>query len=138
MSHPSDPRRTTNIPPVVIIVGLVSVLFLGGGILVALTYGNGLDDRTTPLALTLMGLIASTVTSLVGALYSARTSADLRNGTVVAKVKEGTHEALREAEVVTRHGPVATESTRAMTEQTAALAELLRRTGGSAPEDFRS
>lgn len=86
--------------------------------IVALAIGGGLTDQSTPLVVTLVGLVVSTVPSLIAAAFAERASKDIRNGTVVAKAKEGAVEAIRQEQVVTRDGPV-------VTLQMQALARLL-------------
>lgn len=66
-----------------------------------------------------IGVVISTFPSLVAAMFAERASRDIRNSVLRDQVKAGTHDALAEAEVVTRDGPA---STLAME----SLAELLK------------
>lgn len=68
----------------------------------------------------LLGLIVTTVPSVVSAIYSERASRDIRNGVVVDKVREGASQAIEDAQVITRTGPV-------VTTELSALATLLER-----------
>lgn len=68
----------------------------------------------------LLGLIVTTVPSVVSAIYSERASRDIRNGVVVDKVREGASQAIEDAQVITRTGPV-------VTTELSALSTLLER-----------
>lgn len=62
----------------------------------------------------LLGLLVTTIPSVVSSLYAERASRDIRNGVVVDKVKEGTKQAIAESQVVTRTGPVVSAELRAL------------------------
>lgn len=62
----------------------------------------------------LLGLLVTTIPSVVSSLYAERASRDIRNGVVVEKVKEGTKQAISESQVVTRTGPVVSAELRAL------------------------
>jgi len=47
----------------------------------------------------LIGLLVTTIPSLIAAAYAERTSRDVRNGVLTQKAKEGTHQALQESGV---------------------------------------
>lgn len=98
-----------------------------------LAFTGKLDDRATPLVVSLLGMVATIVPGLVAATYSERASRDIRNGTVVAKAREGAvqafadpmakaqlrqaaGEALEDKQVVTRVGPVVTAELAALTQ----------------------
>lgn len=115
-----------NVPGAAIIGAVVTLVGIAAGVVVALARNHSLDEKSTPLVVTIIGLVASTIPSLLAMLYAGRASSDLRNGTVVEKVKQGTAEVLQETGVVTRTGPTATATTAALAAQTEALAEILR------------
>lgn len=111
-----------------LVVALVGVLAVTGA----------LTAEATPLVVSIIGFVGVMVPGLVGATYAERASRDIRNGTIVAKAKEGAvqalhdpqaiaqvrqaaGEALEDKQVVTRVGPV-------VTAEVAALAELVRQT----------
>jgi hypothetical protein len=62
----------------------------------------------------ILGIIASTLPSLVAALYSERTARDVRNGVAREQAKQGAAEAIEDAGVLTRSGPVVTTELRAL------------------------
>lgn len=118
MSNTNIPPRT-NVP----IVSLISGTVLLAVVVIVLAFAN--PDRTsTPLFATVIGLVVTTVPSLIAAAYAERVSKDVRNGTLVQKTKQATHEAIREAGLITRDGP-------AMTLAMEGLAQVLRQTGKS-------
>lgn len=82
--------------------------------------------ETTPVLISIVGLIVSTVPSLIAAAYSERTSRDIRNGVVEAKMKTAARQALEEHQVLTRDGPFVGASTQA-------LLDLLAQRHGSEP-----
>lgn len=93
-SPPLEPRPTRSIPP------NTPHYTLGAGVLltvVAMFAALATDDRDT--LRTLMGLIVSTVPSLLAAGYAERASRDIRNGTVAEKARQGTVKALEDTGV---------------------------------------
>lgn len=115
MTH-REAQPVTRNTPIYSLLGLVT--FVVAMVVVYLT-GHA-DDAGVLLA-----LAASTIPSLVASLSAERASRDIRNGVVSDKVHEATTRALIDAEVVTRTGPVATESVKALASQTAALEVIL-------------
>lgn len=105
----NDIPSRTNLP----VVSLLAAVSLIGIAVVALIFVH-LDDRTTPVFLSLIGLIVTTVPSLIAAAYAERVSKDVRNGVVEAKTKTAVKEALNEHQVVTRDGPFVAASTEAL------------------------
>lgn len=61
-------------------------------------------------------LIVTSVPSLIAAIASETAVRDIRNGTVVAKAKEGASQAIAESQVLTRTGPVVTAELTALQE----------------------
>lgn len=51
-----------------------------------------LDEASTPIAITVIGLVVTTVPTLIGAAFAERASRDIRNGTVTTKVKDALEE----------------------------------------------
>lgn len=104
-----DPGPGTNLP---VFSLLAAVAFLALGV-AALIF---VDASRMPQVLILIGLVASTIPSLIASAYAERTNRDLRNGVVEAKVKSGVKDALVEHQVVTRDGPYVAASTQALLE----------------------
>lgn len=101
MSSKDIPPRT-NVP----VIALASAVLLL--IVVILVLSLTPSERTgTPVFVTVVGLVVSTVPSLIAAAFAERVSKDVRNGTLVQKTKQATHEALQEAGVVTHDAPTA-------------------------------
>jgi hypothetical protein len=99
----------TNLP----VISIIAAVSLVGLAIVALIFVH-LDDRTTPVFLSVIGLIVTTVPSLIAAAYAERVSKDVRNGVVEDKVRTATKDALAEHGVVTRDGPFVAASTEAL------------------------
>lgn len=78
------------------------------------------DKQTTPVFMSVIGLILTTIPSLIAAGFAERASRDIRNGVVEEKAKDGAKQALVEHQVITRDGP-------AMTLAMSALASLLEK-----------
>lgn len=109
-----------------ILVALVSLVAIAAGLVLAiLGVGVELDEHSTPLVLTVLGFVGTITTNLVILLRVDRTDRAMQDGTIVDKAREGTHIALQEAEVVTRHGPTVTAQLASLDANTAALARIL-------------
>lgn len=78
-----------------------AVLFIIGAVAVVVS-GHG-DAGGGAL---IVGLVVSTIPSLIAAAFAERVSRDVRNGTVTEKARQGAHKALAEAGVVTNNGAV--------------------------------
>lgn len=129
-------RGEAEVPRVPILIALVSLIAIAAGLLIALVgSGADLDERTTPLVLTVLGFIGTITTSLVTLLYSQKTNQAVQGGALVEQTKQGTHEALREANIVTRDGPTVTAQLAALDANTAALARILGRLVDDTPQD---
>jgi len=77
-------------------LGTAAVLVLAALIAVATMD----PDRTaTPLVVSVVGLILTTVPSLIAAAFAERTNRDIRNGTVTDKARVGALSALHETGV---------------------------------------
>lgn len=125
------PTPRSNMPTIAALAAAVMLVMLVAAVVVLLSLGNGLDDKSTPLVVSLVGVVITAVPALIGAAFSERASKDIRNGTLVAKTREGaaqaldahapgivkaaTVAALDEAQVVTRTGPVVTAELLALT-----------------------
>lgn len=79
----------------------------------------------------LIGLLVSTIPSLVAAVFSERTARDIRNGVMVEKVREGAAQAIDEKQVIVRNGPVVSTELRA-------LAQLLEQNTRVTKENTRA
>lgn len=95
---PRKPREdNSNVPKNAPIFAMVSAaLMLVGGVVVVLSGNGGKNDGSL-----LVGLVVTTIPSLIAAAFAERTSRDVRNGTVTEKARQGTHKALAEAGVTT-------------------------------------
>ena len=93
---------------------LTAVLFLALAV-VALVFVPKDDTRMTQVVL-LVGLVASTVPSLIASAFAERTNRDIRNGVLVHQAKTGASQALVEHNVVTRDGPYVAATTQALLE----------------------
>lgn len=111
----SHPTATTNKP----VYSFLTVVVFAAS-LVALYLTGHADDGGVFIA-----LVVSTLPSLVAAIASERTARDIRNGVVQDKARQGAHEAISEAEVLTRPGPVVQAHLEAQTAQLAALTTIL-------------
>lgn len=118
------PREdNTNVPknaPIFALAAAVVMLLAGAGVVVS---GNGGKNDGSLL----VGLVVTTIPSLIAAGYAERTSRDVRNGTVTEKARQGTRKAIEEAGVVTRDGPVVEAALTSQAASTAALTALLER-----------
>jgi uncharacterized membrane protein len=103
------PGSHVNLP----LYSLLTAGFLVALAVIALIFVKA-DNNTTPVLISIVGLIATTVPSLIAAAYAERTNRDIRNGVVEEKVKSATKEALVEHQVVTRDGPFVGASTQAL------------------------
>ncbi len=97
---PRDIPPRTNVP----VIALLSAVLLLVVVVVVLAFVPA-ERQGTPVFVTVIGIVASTVPSLIAAAFAERVSKDVRNGTLVQKSKQATHEALQEARVVTYDGP---------------------------------
>lgn len=61
-----------------------------------------------------LGLIVSTIPSLIASFSAERTARDVRNGVLVEKVKEGATHAINESGVVVSNGPIVDAQLRAL------------------------
>lgn len=83
-----------NVPvySLVAVVALVGLAVLGLAVV-------PLNEKSTPLFYSVVGLIVTTVPSLIAATFAERTARDVRNGTLEDKARLGTHQALKESGV---------------------------------------
>lgn len=72
------------------------------------------NPATAPSLSVVIGLLVTTVPSLVAAVFSERAAKDIRNGVLTEKVVKGTKQALQEHGVVVRDGPAATAALTAL------------------------
>lgn len=94
MPNSSPTRRDRTVPP------NAPHYTLGAGValvVVGLFAAMATDDKDT--LRTLLGLIVTTVPSLLAAGYAERASRDIRNGTVTEKARQGTVKAMEEVGV---------------------------------------
>jgi hypothetical protein len=93
------PIYATAVTVVCIVAAVVLVLFA---------------DPENQGTITVIGLIVSTLPSLIASFFAERTSRDVRNGVLVDKVAEGTAQAIKSEGVVVRDGPVVSAELRAL------------------------
>lgn len=106
--------------PYASLASAVLLIIVGAVVVVS---GNGGENGGAIL----IGLVVTTIPSLIAAAFAERNAKDIRNGTVTEKVRQGTHKALDEAGVVTRDGPAVQAAMTASAASTAALTALLQR-----------
>lgn len=104
------------VPRVSGIVGVVAVLSVVAAVIVALSITGSLNNRSTPLVVTLLSVVSTTIPALLAMAYSERAARDIRNGVVREQVRRGSREAIRDEQVITRDGPVVTAELAALTE----------------------
>ena len=86
-----------------------------GGYAVVLVVTDHMDSTL------FVGFLVTTLPSLVAAAFAERTARDVRNGVVQDKIRQGTHEALRESGVT----EVAATALQSQPATTSALAHLV-------------
>lgn len=123
MPHRSRKVKDPNVPPNApyAAMGTAALLIIAGVVLVLSGHGGANDGSL------LVGLVVTTIPSLLAAGYAERASRDVRNGTVTEKARQGAHKAISEAGVVTREGPAVQAAMTAQAASTAALTALLQR-----------
>lgn len=129
---PAEARRAVpgGVPPVAVVVAVVSLILGVCATLVGLALAGELDETSTPLVVSLIGIVVTTVPAVLGMAYSERVSRDVRNGVLVKQTKEGAAQAIAEQQVMTRTGPVATAELAALTH----LLQEVRRHPTDAPQ----
>ncbi len=116
-------RKDPNVPKNAPLFAMGTALLLTvAGVVVVVTGNGGKNDGSL-----LVGLVVTTIPSLLAAGYAERTSRDVRNGTVQEKARQGTRQAIEDAGVVTRDGPAVSAAIAAQSASTAALTALLQR-----------
>lgn len=123
MSRKHPRERDPNVPPnaPVAALGTAALLIVAGVVLVLSGHGGANDGSL------LVGLVVTTIPSLLAAGYAERASRDVRNGTVTEKARQGARKAIQDAGVVTREGPAVQAALTAQAASTAALTALLER-----------
>jgi len=91
--NPTPPKLALN-TPVVSLVAAVALVALG---VFAVAFVP--SSTTSPALLTIVGLIATTVPSLIAAGFAERNSRDMRNGVATDAAAAGAHRALEESGV---------------------------------------
>lgn len=112
---------TTNLPYASL--GSAVVLIIVGATVVI--SGNGGENGGAIL----IGLVVTTIPSLIAAAFAERNAKDIRNGTLTDKARQGAHAAIVDAGVITREGPAVQAALTASAASTAALTALLRKVG---------
>lgn len=92
-----DPKVPKN-TPTVSLTALAAMLAIGG--FLAFSGAGGKHGGEL-----LLGVIVANIPGALGAIFGERAMRDIRNGTVREKARQGTHQAIQEAGVVTRDGP---------------------------------
>lgn len=120
-----DEGVSVTVPKVAVLAAVVALILIAA---VLVLYDDKGDRNTAKL----IGLIVTTIPGLLALGFAERASRDIRNGTVVAKAKQGAKAALEEAgpgiategartaiqeeQVMTRVGPAVTAELAALTE----------------------
>lgn len=76
------------------------------------------DPHSSQSIMIVLGLIVTTLPSLVASIFAERASRDIRNGVLEEKAKSGAAQAIQEQQVLVRTGPV-------VSTELAALSRLL-------------
>lgn len=79
------------------IVAIISVVLLVGFVVLGVVFAN---PATNNILIIIAGLVVTTVTQIIGGIFSERASKDIRNGVLTKKVKDGTKQALHETGVL--------------------------------------
>lgn len=106
MSDNTSPNRISNVP----LYSLIATIALVVAAVVLVIFAPPDKQGFTVL----LGLLVTTIPSVVASIYSERASRDIRNGILVEKAKEGAKEAIAESQVLTRTGPVVSAELRAL------------------------
>lgn len=84
-----------SLPVVSLIIAFLFVFSVLGAVILV-----DFNAHTTPIIISIVGLVISTVPSMISSAYSERASKDIRNGVVTEKAKVGALEALDETGVI--------------------------------------
>lgn len=101
----SDPTHLPQNRPTAMLLTALALIGMTFATVSTITLRGSLDDRSTPVVVSLVGMVITVVPGLLAAAYAERASRDLRNGMIVHKAKQGAAQAIDEAGVVTRQGP---------------------------------
>lgn len=107
MTQPERSKLPHNAP----LYALVATVVFVAAAVVLVIWG----DLENGNAMMLLGLLVTTLPSLVAAGFSERASRDIRNGVVVEKARQGALQAIDQAQVIVRDGPVVSTELRALT-----------------------
>ena len=110
------PTRGSNLP--LYSLG-AACLFLAAAVVLTVT-GHMQDNPA------LIGVTVTTIPSLLAASYAEKNSRDIHNGVVTQRAKEGAKQAITEAQVVTRDGPLASTHMASMQATVQALTDILK------------
>lgn len=102
--------------PVATIGAVVILIAIVAASVVALAIAGKVNAETTPWIVAVMGIVTTTIPSLIAAGFAERAAKDIRNGTVTEKAKIGSVQALLEtgvtsaADTTNRNEVIANES----------------------------
>lgn len=74
--------------PLTIIVGILGLLFIITTLILGLGAVGQLNSQTTPLIVTVLGVVTSSVASLLALFKGEQVHSDINNGVVTAKVQD--------------------------------------------------
>lgn len=97
----TNPILPVSVPRWALLAAAVVMVAIGATVALIAATSQRLNTQGTPLLVTIVGLIGTSVPAILAAAFAERASRDIRNGVVVAKVKQGATEAIRETNVVT-------------------------------------
>jgi hypothetical protein len=84
---------------------LVSIV-LGIVALGVAVIGFGLDESTSPIIVTILGIFSASIPSILALVKVSQVHTELTNGNLKANVQEATENAIENKQVLTRDGPV--------------------------------
>ena len=85
---------------VAVVGACVALITVTVGLVIGIAHSRqGIDAATTPLILTVLGLVGTTIPALIAAAFAERAARDIRNGVLQNQVRKGAHDALREQRI---------------------------------------
>jgi hypothetical protein len=111
---------------------VVVILGIAGAVIVGLAVsGGGLNSNATPIVVSMLAIVSSTVPSILALVKVESVHNDLKNGLLVDKAQEGAEKAIISQNVVTRDGPTVAATLAALSQvlqsNNVLLAKLIER-----------
>jgi hypothetical protein len=92
-------KKSTILWVIVTIIGAVAAVTIAG-------IAFGLDEKTTPIVVTVLGIAASVLPSVLALIKVDQVHTEVTNGNMERKILAGAEKAIENKEVLTRDGPV--------------------------------